>query len=337
MLLLAGAAMASRRKTALLAAAALFVSSLVSLFDSLVLYGFSLYAVGYSRFVTLSLMSSMLCAVLVFRKSFYFAAVVSVALFASQSFMYGHHIKTGLSSLFVAHVAHLLSAALWFSALVLLMLDKSRLLIASRLATLSAWVLVPSAVFMVVQYDVLPPDGVWEFIISAKILLVSLTLAAGALNHSRSRKTPCDVAAIRNLVKFEVASLSLVIMLSVALSGTSPTRHETTKTTPAVQVSLDKEFDDGTRSTVKVVNTDSGLEITLVFKNRALETVDSLSWSISDGSLVLEGDFLRMNDHFHAVVQSPPLKNQTLEISGVFDTFTPVSMVLDLEENDVKK
>jgi hypothetical protein len=74
------------------------------------------------------------------------------------------------------------------------------------------------------------------------------------------------------------------------------------------------------------------MTIMVFFDDRPIESVDSLSWSATEGSLLLEGSFLKMGDHFHATIDAPPDQRMAVTINGVFDTFTPVSLELDTKE-----
>jgi methionine-rich copper-binding protein CopC len=192
-----GAYGARRRRLALAAAAVTLVAVLirVQLFvDAFGAgYGATLSSVGETRSAAAVGVGAvaMLFAVAVPRRVAHFAAGVALGGFVAQGLFSGHHLDFDHGIRIVAmtaHLAHLFAGAVWVSAVISMLFDRSaeQLRQVSRLATIAVAVLFPSAFTLAILlgFPVGTPDGTaWLVNLVFKSAIVGVAFALGAVHH----------------------------------------------------------------------------------------------------------------------------------------------------------
>lgn len=343
LLLAAGLSIASLRRYAFYALTISLLSFVTVALDYLHIYGTQALSLREMKFNLLSILvlSLTLCFFAAFKSTRSIVALSALTLFVSRSLFNGHHVSLGSVALSIAHLTHILASGVWVASLLALSFGYKRYKSASTAATVSVALLLPSVAYLFFFYKVWSISGVWEVVVLLKVLLVSAALSLGLLNNLSLKKSPLNEHRIRKFVKYESIILSLVLLLSLCLSTTSPSHkpspsHKNVSDTSlplSKSTRLQLSFDDGTKASIEVQHSKTGLMTIMVFfDDRPIESVDSLAWSATEGSLLLEGSFLKMGDHFHATIDAPPGNRVAVTINGVFDTFTPVSLELDTKE-----
>ena len=343
LLLAAGLSIASLRRYAFYALTISLLSFVTVALDYVHIYGTQALSLREMKFNLLSILvlSLALCFFKVFKSTRILVASVALTLFVSRSLFNGHHVALGSITLSIAHLTHILASGVWVASLLALSFGYKRYKLVSTAATVSVALLLPSVAYLFFFYKVWSLAGVWEVVVLLKVLLVSVALSLGLLNNLSLKKSSLNESRMRKFVKYESIILSLVLLLSLCLSTTSPShkplsfdkKTSDTSTASPISTQLSSSFDDGTKASIEVQHSKTGsMNIMVFFDDRPIESVDSLSWSATEGTLLLEGSFLKMGNHFHAVIDAPPGSRMAVTINGVFDTFTPGSLELDAKE-----
>lgn len=224
------AAFFARRRTLLLAASAVAVVCsalrITSMFET---SGFDAWRLPEALSASL-IATAALVLLLPFVHKRHLLPFAALFLFASQGLVSGHHLlfsKNNLVQFFVttAHMAHLIGASLWVTALASLLLDKgdNSLVLARKRASVAVLCLVPSAFVLAFSaFNIATRFGRWEVTLFLKVLVTAVVLVLGATNHLRTKNKSIASRSVRRFVVAELSLLLLVGSLTASIASSSP-------------------------------------------------------------------------------------------------------------------
>lgn len=349
-----GAYGARRRRLALAAAAVTLVAVLirVPLFvDAFGAgYGATLSSVGETRSAAAvgAGAVAMLFAAALPRRGAHLAAGVALGGFVAQGLFSGHHLDFDHGVRIVAmsaHLAHLFAGAVWVSAVISLLFDRSaeQLRQVSRLATIAVAVLFPSAFTLAILlgFPVGTPDGTtWLVNLVIKSAIVGVAFALGALHHRavlRGGHVGYRTVVAELLVMTAVfgASATLTQYTPPAVAAASTAVTVTEDLPPAELAPVVGTLDDGSRVTLSFPGPGSAAEGMWMLDLRTMDgaplaaqtvqaTASNPEAGLEDLPVVLEG----AAEHWMGMNSLPFPGVWQVSIAVFIDEFTVVNAEL---------
>jgi copper transport protein len=289
------------------------------------------------------------------------AVVVGLTGFVAQGLFSGHHLdfENGVAVVAtVAHLAHLFAGAVWVSAVIALVFDRSKeqLVQVARRSTVAVIVLFPSAFVLAVLLGLPTGElggGPWLTNLLVKAALVGIALALGAAHH-RSVLRGGGVRLTTLVV--ELAVMAAVFAASATLTQHTPPAVLHTvalieRGTDAMKTEaesshqgdpIDATFDDGSRVTLHVPGKGGEANGMWMLDLRSREggpldaqTVQATASNQRAGIDVLPLSFAGAGDHWMGINTLPFPGTWKISVDVFLDEFTVISaeLIIEAQEN----
>ena len=359
------AAFFARRRTLLLAASAVAVVCsalrITSMFET---SGFDAWRLPEALSASL-IATAALVLLLPFVHKRHLLPFAALFLFASQGLVSGHHLlfsKNNLVQFFVttAHMAHLIGASLWVTALASLLLDKgdNSLVLARKRASVAVLCLVPSAFVLAFSaFNIATRFGRWEVTLFLKVLVTAIVLVLGATNHLRTKNKSIASRSVRRFVVAELSLLLLVGSLTASIASSSPSRTDESaanhSTMPETVTNSQYEskllFDDGREGILDVSHGALPGQATIMLfldDEQGVQLTDTSSVSQAEITLSneeagvsgLSAPLRPMGNHVMGFIKIPFEGTWIVTVEVVIDEFSSImaTTTLDLSKGTTK-
>ena len=190
------------------------------------------------------------------------AVLGMAALFGLSATQSGHPLRLDPGWLYAgAHALHLATAFVWTAAVVATIVDPRQVKQASRLATISVLLLIPSATL---SAAVLLRGGdlhaTWDRMMVTKLVLVCMALGIGAVSRYFVTRRATHTRGLRIRSSGELVLIGAIAVLSALLTTTSPSRFVTSepRDAPATAVGGTSEAGDIARDATLTVRFEDG-------------------------------------------------------------------------------
>ncbi|MFM7087968.1 MAG: copper resistance protein CopC [Candidatus Paceibacterota bacterium] len=260
---------------------------------------------------------------------------LSYCLFVAQGLFSGHHLLVsgvvkGLA--LISHLTHLAAGAAWLGALIYLALDvsKERLVITSKVSTISVYTLLPSSIILSLSLFDFKLNDIWGYTLLVKVFFVFLALFFGYIHHTRVRKL--QVVRKRSLL-IEISFFIFIFAAASTLGSNVPGKFKSSYLTTeqlttgdAMSLRDEVELDNGAYlefSIDGVVGSLSTIMFDAYQNDGSLLTLDSLSIELTNSSGVKTAVALSgAGSHYMGNYTFPANDIYDVSVVAVVDGFT---------------